>query len=87
MGRRFNCIVAMRVVILAAMRWLGIHALTSAINTDQFTLVTLPFGHRLRINPIEQDESGPPAAAAAKIIGSFRTLGRIMAKAGAGTDN
>ena len=84
MGRRFARIVVMRT--LAAMRWLGIHALTPAVSTGKLTFNTLQFGHRLRVYPTERDEPGRPTTTEAKNISSFRTLGRIMAKAWGGTD-
>jgi hypothetical protein len=76
MGCRFSRIVLMRTATLAAMRWLGIHTPAPIVSIGKLTLNPLQFGHRLRAHP---------AAGEAKIICGFRTLGRIMAKAGDGT--
>src|ERR1019366_3843815 len=64
-----------------AMRWIGIHAPAPAIATCKLTFDTLQFGDRSRAQSRWSGARLSPAAADSEIISSFRTLGRIMAKA------
>ena len=66
---------------LPAMRWIGTHAPAPAIATCKLTFDTLQFGDRSRAQSRLSGARLSPAAADSEIISSFRTLGRIMAKA------
>src|SRR5450631_1919967 len=66
---------------LPAMRWIGTQAPAPAIATCKLTFDTLQFGDRSRAQSRWSGARLSPAAADSEIISSFRTLGRIMAKA------